>query len=72
VNQELISLQIAESKYACPVPEIQEKGEALALESTEPDAAPPAQASNAPATLRVNPAELEMDPEAWPETDPDA
>jgi hypothetical protein len=65
-HQELISLQVAKSKYADPAPEIHEESVALASESTEPDVAPPAHASSAPATLGVKPEELETDPDAWP------
>lgn len=64
MHQLLITWQVAKSKYDDPAAEIHEERAALALESTEPDVAPPAHASSAPATLGVKPAELEKETDA--------
>lgn len=62
VDHRLIFLQVTASKYAAPEPWIHAASSILSLLSTDPDVAPPEQASRAEATPMLNPAEAEMDP----------
>jgi hypothetical protein len=60
------SAQVAKSTYAAPAPFNQARRAALFVDETDPETAPALHASSAAATLMLKPAEVEIDPEAWP------